>query len=220
MTNRTTSAGWRSVSSNRATARMRRCLAAMVGLHGDTSRESPCQAGKRADRPAIIPSSIHHPGAYRRPIWLRRSMALMSGGGSSHCRHPGTALSAPPGCGYNANPKIPADGEEAGRGRKLHRRVHHVLRWAVDDRRWLWTAPKSLSGSVGSATVGAAGREAFQMDGTAVDFDRDSARVRGAILEQFQEKCVRFSREKRVALSLEELLRNKEIERFTVSVKR
>jgi hypothetical protein len=32
----------------------------------------------------------------------------MSGGGSSHCRHLGTALSAPTGCGYNANPKIPA----------------------------------------------------------------------------------------------------------------
>ena len=36
------------------------------------------------------------------------SPRLMSGGGSSHCRHLGTALSAPTGCGYNANPKIPA----------------------------------------------------------------------------------------------------------------
>lgn len=111
---------------------------------------------------------------------------LMSGGGSSHCRHLGTALSAPTGCGYNANPKIPA--EEAGRGRKLHRRVHHVLRWAVGDRRWLWAAPKSFSGSVRSAAVVAAGCEAFQMDGTAVDFDRDSARVRGAILVGFRQR--------------------------------
>lgn len=111
---------------------------------------------------------------------------LMSGRGSSHCRHLGTTLFAPPGCGYNANPKIPA--EEAGRGRKLHRRVHHVLRWAVGDRRWLWTAPKSFSGSVRSAAVVAAGREAFQMDGTAVDFDRDSARVRGAILAGFRQR--------------------------------
>lgn len=110
----------------------------------------------------------------------------MSGGGSSHCRHLGTALSAPTGCGYNANPKIPA--EEAGRGRKLHRRVHHVLRWAVGDRRWLWAAPKSFSGSVRSAAVVAAGREALQMDGTAVDFDRDSARVRGAILAGFRQR--------------------------------
>ena len=117
---------------------------------------------------------------------------LMSGGGSSHCRHLGTALSAPPGCGYNANPKIPA--EEAGRGRKLHRRVHHVLCWAVDDRRWLWTAPKSFSGSVRSAAVVAAGREAFQMDGTAVDFDRDSARVRGAILAGFRQHTETLAR--------------------------
>lgn len=114
------------------------------------------------------------------------SPRLMSGGGSSHCRHLGTALSAPTGCGYNANPKIPA--EEAGRGRKLHRRVHHVLRWAVGDRRWLWAAPKSFSGSVRSAAVVAAGREALQMDGTAVDFDRDSARVRGAILAGFRQR--------------------------------
>ena len=104
----------------------------------------------------------------------------LSGGGSSLCRLLGTTLTAPSGCDYNPNPKIPA--EEAGRDRKLHRRVHHVLRWAVDDRRWLWTAPKSFSGSAGSAAVVAAGREALQMDGTAVDFDRDSARVRGAIL--------------------------------------
>ena len=39
-------------------------------------------------------------------------------------------------------------------------------------------------------------------------------------LEQFQEKCKRFSQEKRVALSLGELRKNKEIERFAGSVKR
>ncbi|WP_095082870.1 hypothetical protein [Mesorhizobium sophorae] len=39
-------------------------------------------------------------------------------------------------------------------------------------------------------------------------------------LEQFQESMKRFSREKRVALSLRELRQNKELGQFAVSVKR